>query len=92
MNNKAPNKGDNVIFQAKKVTQEGVTYSWEIRKFGVEQPLFTATGPRMEFTFREVGRYSVGLTSAKADTRDKETLEINIESRPPVARFNADQL
>ena len=92
VNNKAPNKGDNVIFQAKKVTQEGVTYSWEIRKFGVEQPLFTATGPRMEFTFREVGRYSVGLTSAKADTRDKETLEINIESRPPVARFNADQL
>ncbi len=92
VNNKAPNKGDNVIFQAKKVTQEGVTYSWEIRKFGVEQPLFTATGPRMEYTFREVGRYSVGLTSSKADTRDKETLEINIESRPPVARFNADQL
>jgi hypothetical protein len=62
---KAPNKGDNVIFQAKKVTQEGVTYSWEIRKFGVEQPIHTTTGPRMEFTFREVGRYSIGLTSTK---------------------------
>jgi PKD repeat protein len=92
VNNAAPNKGDNVIFQAKKVTQEGVTYSWEIRKFGVEQPISTGTGPRMEYTFREVGRYSVGLTSAKGDTRDKETMEINIESRPPVARFNADQL
>jgi Type IV secretion system pilin len=92
VNNRTPNKGDTVIFQAKKVTQEGVTYLWEIRKFGVERPLFSATGPRMEFTFREVGQYSVGLVSAKGDTRDKETMEINIESRPPVVRFNADQL
>lgn len=92
VNNTAPNRGDNVIFQAKKVTQEGVTYSWEIRKFGVEQPILTASGPRIEYIFREVGRYSIGLTSVKGDSRDKETMEINIESRPPVVRFSADQI
>lgn len=92
LSNPAPNKGENVIFQAKKVTQEGVSYSWEIRKFGIEQPISTATGPRMEYTFRDVGRYSVGLTSVKGDDRDKETIEITIESRPPVVRFSMDQL
>lgn len=92
VSNQNPNKGDNIIFQAKKVIQEGVQYSWEIRKFGIEKPIFTGTGPRIEYTFREVGRYSIGLTSTKGDARDKETIEINIESRPPVVRFSADQL
>lgn len=80
------------MFQAKKVNQEGVQYTWEIRRFGAEQAMYSTTGPRMEYTFREVGRYSIGLTSSKGETRDKETLEINIESRPPVVRFEAEQL
>jgi PKD repeat protein len=92
VNNPNPNKGENVVFQAKKVSEEGVSYSWEIRRFGVEQPLFVAVGPRMEFTFREVGRYSVSLTSLKGDARDKQTIEVDIQSRPPVVRFTADRL
>ncbi len=69
-----------------------MTYSWEIRKFGIEQPIFVNIGPRMEFTFREVGRYSVSLTSLKGDARDKQTIEVDIQSRPPVVRFTADKL
>lgn len=87
-----PNKGETVVFQAKKVTEDGVSYSWEIRRFGVEQPLHTAVGPRMEYSFREVGRYSVSLTSLKGDARDKQTIEIDIQSRAPVVRFTADRL
>ena len=92
VNTLSPNKGDNVVFQAKKVSEEGVNYSWEIRRFGVEQPIFTTVGPRMEFTFREVGRYSVSLISLKGDARDKQSMEIDIQSRPPVVRFTADKL
>lgn len=43
INNRKPNKGETVIFEAKKANQEGVQYSWEIRKFGVEQPIFSMT-------------------------------------------------
>jgi len=92
VNNKTPNKGDTVIFQAKKVTQEGVSYAWDIRKFGSEQTIFNMIGPRMEYTFRESGRYNVGLTTSKWEVRDRETMEISIESRPPVVRFSADQI
>lgn len=65
VSNKQPNKGDTVVFQVKKVFQEGVTYFWEIKKFGVEQPVYTAPGPRIEYTFRDVGQYSVGLIATK---------------------------
>jgi PKD repeat protein len=92
VNNKNPNKGETIVFQAKKVTQEGVNYSWEIRKIGSEQTIYTVTGPRMEYVFREAGRYNIGLISSKGDVRDKETVEINIESRAPIVRFNADQI
>lgn len=87
-----PNKGDTVVFQAKKVTEDGVSYSWEIKRFGIEQPTHTAIGPRMEYSFREVGRYSVSLTSLKGEARDKQTIEVDIQSRPPVVRFTADKL
>ena len=92
VNNQMPNKGDTVVFQAKKVSEVGVSYSWEIKRFGIEQPSHTAIGPRMEYSFREVGRYSVSLTSLKGDARDKQTIEVDIQSRPPVVRFTADKL
>ncbi len=92
VNNKKPNKGETVIFEAKKATQEGVQYSWEIRKIGFEQPIYSTTGPRMEYAFKEVGRFSVSLLSSKDRVVDKETLEVSIESRPPVVRFLAEPL
>lgn len=92
VSNKKPNKGEVVVFEAKKSIQEGVLYSWEVRKFGVEQPIFSATSPRMEYAFKDIGRYSVSLISSKDQIRDKETVEINIESRPPVVRFLAEVL
>lgn len=48
------------------------------------------TSPRMEYAFKEIGRYSVSLVSSKDQIRDKENVEINIESRPPVVRFLAE--
>lgn len=90
VSNKRPNKGQVVIFEAKKASQEGVFYTWEIRKFGNEQVIFTSTSPRMEYAFRDIGRYSVSLISSKDQIRDKETVEINIESRPPIVRFLAE--
>ncbi len=92
INNTKPNKGETVVFEAKKATQEGVQYSWEIRKFGVEQPIFSMTGPRMEYAFKEIGRFSIALLSSKSGVIDKETVEVNIESRPPVVRFLAEPL
>lgn len=44
----------------------------------------------MEYAFKDIGRYSVSLISSKDQIRDKETVEINIESRPPVVRFLAE--
>ena len=87
VSNTTPNRGETVVFQAKKPTQDGVQYTWDIQKFGVEQPFFSTTGPRMEYAFKDVGRYSVNLTSTKDQSRDKEAVEINIESQPPVVRF-----
>ncbi len=92
VNNNKPNKGETVVFEAKKATQEGVQYSWEIRKFGVERPIFSMTGPRMEYAFREIGRFSIALLSSKDRIVDKETVEVSIESRPPVVRFMAEPL
>lgn len=90
VSNYKPNKGEVVVFEAKKATQEGVIYSWEVRKFGVEKPIFSVTSPRMEYAFKDIGRFSVSLVSNKDQVRDKETVEINIESRPPVVRFLAE--
>lgn len=90
VNNKRPNKWQIVIFEAKKATQEGVLYIWEIRKFGSEQILYSTTSPRMEYTFKDTGRYSVSLISSKDQIRDKETIDINVESRPPIVRFLSD--
>ncbi len=92
VSNKKPNKWDTVIFQAKKASQEGVSYSWEIKKAGFEQVLSTASGPRMEYNFKDIGRYSVGLISSKWEIRDKETVEIEIESRAPIVRFTSDKV
>ena len=44
----------------------------------------------MEYAFKDTGRYSVSLISSKDQVRDKESVEINIESRPPEVRFLAD--
>jgi len=44
----------------------------------------------MEYIFKDTGRYSVSLISSKDQVRDKESVEINIESRPPEVRFLAD--
>lgn len=74
------------------MSEEGVSYSWEIKRFGIEQPSHTAIGPRMEYSFREVGRYSISLISLKGDARDKQTIEVDIQSRPPVVRFTTDRL
>ena len=84
-----PDKGEKVTFQAKKVSQDGVSYAWEIRKIGSNSLLATATGPRMEYAFLDVGRYSVDLISSKRDIRDKESIEILIDSQVPVVRFDA---
>ena len=88
-NNTKPNKGEKVTFQAKKINQEGVTFSWEIRKEGSESILYAVNGPRAEYAFREIGNYGVSLISSKGDARDKETMQIYIDSRPPVVRFDA---
>ena len=43
----------------------------------------------MEYAFLDVGRYSVDLISSKRDIRDKESIEILIDSQVPVVRFDA---
>jgi REJ domain len=85
-----PDKGEKVTFQAKKVSQDGVSYAWEIRKIGSNSLLATGTGPRMEYAFLDVGRYSVDLISSKRELRDRESIEILVDSQTPVVRFDAE--
>lgn len=44
----------------------------------------------MEYAFGDTGRYFITLTSIKGDARDKDTREVNIESRPPNVQFTSE--
>lgn len=93
INNKTPSKWERVIFQAQKVSKEtDVQYLWEVKKEGIDTILNTVSGTRMEYVFGDTGRYFVSLTSVKWDARDKDTMEIIIESRPPSVEFTSSMV
>lgn len=46
----------------------------------------------MEYIFRESGQFTVSLTTSKGTLIDKESINVEIESRPPVVRFSAEKL
>ena len=91
VNNKTPNKWEKVVFQAQKVSKEtDVTYLWEVRKSGKDTVLYSFSGTRLEYVFNDTGRYFVSLTSIKWDARDKDSMEVNIDSLPPIVEFTSE--
>lgn len=89
--NQIPHKGEKVVFQAKKTSKEDdVSYLWEVKKQGIETVIHTFSGTRLEYTFLDTGKFFITLTSIKSDARDKDTMEVTVESRPPNVQFTSD--
>lgn len=81
-------RGETVTFKANKISTENTSYFWEVRLVGTNQPLYVDQGPTMTYSFHQIGRYQIVLTSEKIDgSRDQDTEQIIVESQPPIAHY-----
>ncbi len=79
-----------VTFDGTKSIGQIEEWNWVVFREGSEEALATMAGPVVQYEFRERGKYRVYLEVRSGMHFHQTSVEVDVRSKPPTARFTAN--